>query len=241
MGSWCNWPLVVWAFIVILLRSHFDLSEIIAFARYLPVTPALPVTSETCPLPLDYSTENDSRRRFYAAFCIVKINWKLSSLFCFKSWILFCSNIFLASFREMHGMVEKGVFEFAGQLLPSYSSPHNLQRLNTTQILVEFCINLLSWPDTSPLFMNHKTFPSFWKLFYVPFQTDMASLLQILRRGSHNKWLHWPPSYSILWSLVHAAMLLFMIVEGNQPPMMLVDAESLLDVISACVWGEVIS
>ena len=59
------------------------------------------------------------------------------------------------------GMVEKGVFEFAGQLLPSYSSPHNLQRLNTTQILVEFCINLLSWPDTSPLFMNHKTFPSF--------------------------------------------------------------------------------
>ena len=28
----------------------------IAFARYLPITPALPVTSETCPLPLDYST-----------------------------------------------------------------------------------------------------------------------------------------------------------------------------------------
>ena len=27
----------------------------IAFARYLPITPALPVTSETCPLPLDYS------------------------------------------------------------------------------------------------------------------------------------------------------------------------------------------
>ena len=173
---------------------HLDLSEILAFARFLPITPELPVTSETCPLPLDYSTENDSRRRFYAAFCIVKINWKLSSLFCFKSWILFCSNIFLASFREMHGMVEKGVFEFAGQLLPSYSSPHNLQRLNTTQILVEFCINLLSWPDTSPLFMNHKTFPSFWKLFYVPFQTDMASLLQILRRGSHNKGLHCPTS-----------------------------------------------
>ena len=35
---------------------HFDLSEIIAFARYLPVTLSLPVTSETCPLPLDYST-----------------------------------------------------------------------------------------------------------------------------------------------------------------------------------------
>ena len=31
---------------------HF---EIIAFARHLPITPALPVTSETCPLPLDYS------------------------------------------------------------------------------------------------------------------------------------------------------------------------------------------
>ena len=34
---------------------HFDLSEIIAFARYLPITPPLPVTSETCPLPLDHS------------------------------------------------------------------------------------------------------------------------------------------------------------------------------------------
>ena len=32
----------------------------IAFARYLPVTPALQVTSETCPLPLDYSTKNDA-------------------------------------------------------------------------------------------------------------------------------------------------------------------------------------
>ena len=31
-------------------------SEIIAFARYLPITPALPVISETCLLPLDYST-----------------------------------------------------------------------------------------------------------------------------------------------------------------------------------------
>ena len=29
--------------------------EIIAFARYLSVTPALPVTSASCPLPLDYS------------------------------------------------------------------------------------------------------------------------------------------------------------------------------------------
>ena len=35
---------------------HFDLSETMAFARYLPITPALPVTSETCSLPLDYST-----------------------------------------------------------------------------------------------------------------------------------------------------------------------------------------
>ena len=31
-------------------------SEIVAFASYLPVTPAWPVTSETGPLPLDYST-----------------------------------------------------------------------------------------------------------------------------------------------------------------------------------------
>ena len=30
---------------------HFDLSEIIAIARYLPVTPAWPVTSETGPVP----------------------------------------------------------------------------------------------------------------------------------------------------------------------------------------------
>ena len=63
MGSWCNGQLVVWAaggmgiysdFTMYFL--HFDLSEIIAFDTYLPITPALPVTSETCPLPLDYST-----------------------------------------------------------------------------------------------------------------------------------------------------------------------------------------
>ena len=30
----------------------------IAFARYLPLTLALPVTSETCPFPLDYSTQH---------------------------------------------------------------------------------------------------------------------------------------------------------------------------------------
>ena len=46
---------MVWASTVILLLFYFHISEIIAFARYLPVTPALPVTSETCPLPLDYS------------------------------------------------------------------------------------------------------------------------------------------------------------------------------------------
>ena len=37
---------------------HLDLSEIIALARYLTFTPALPVTSETCPIPMDYSTSN---------------------------------------------------------------------------------------------------------------------------------------------------------------------------------------
>ena len=34
---------------------HFDLYEIIAFASYLPVTPALPVISESGPLPVGYS------------------------------------------------------------------------------------------------------------------------------------------------------------------------------------------
>ena len=34
---------------------HFDLSETIAFTRYLPITWALPVTSESCPLPKEYS------------------------------------------------------------------------------------------------------------------------------------------------------------------------------------------
>ena len=52
MGSWCNVQLVVWAFYYFL---HFNLSEIIALASYLPVTPALPVTSASGPLPLDYS------------------------------------------------------------------------------------------------------------------------------------------------------------------------------------------
>ena len=56
---------MAWAYIVILLYFlHFDLSEIIAFDRYLPVTPALPVTSETCPLPLDYSTWIGKEERF---------------------------------------------------------------------------------------------------------------------------------------------------------------------------------
>ena len=44
MGGWCNGQLVVWAFILLIYYFlHFDLSKIIAFARYLPVTPALPV------------------------------------------------------------------------------------------------------------------------------------------------------------------------------------------------------
>ena len=34
---------------------HFDLSEIIAFASYLPVPSSLQVTSASGPLPLDYS------------------------------------------------------------------------------------------------------------------------------------------------------------------------------------------
>ena len=41
MGSWWYGHL---------LLSSLYLSEITAFARYLPVTPELPVTSETCPL-----------------------------------------------------------------------------------------------------------------------------------------------------------------------------------------------
>ena len=35
---------------------HFDLSEIIAFARYCPITPACPVTSKTFQLSIQYST-----------------------------------------------------------------------------------------------------------------------------------------------------------------------------------------
>ena len=38
--------------------TFFTLIYIIAFASYLPITQAWPVTSETGPLPLDYSTLN---------------------------------------------------------------------------------------------------------------------------------------------------------------------------------------
>ena len=55
MGSWWYGHLQ-WFYYFL----HFDLSEIIAFARHLPVTPALPVTSETCPLPLDYSSDGNA-------------------------------------------------------------------------------------------------------------------------------------------------------------------------------------
>ena len=52
---------------------HFNLSEIITFASYLTVTPAWPVTSESGPLPLDYST------RYYTGlwhiFLKVKLSW----------------------------------------------------------------------------------------------------------------------------------------------------------------------
>ena len=42
--------------------TFFDISEIIVFATYLPVAPAQPVTSESGPLPMDYSNcvDNDS-------------------------------------------------------------------------------------------------------------------------------------------------------------------------------------
>ena len=42
--------------------TFFDISEIIVFATYLPVSPAQPVTSESGPLPMDYSNcgDNDS-------------------------------------------------------------------------------------------------------------------------------------------------------------------------------------
>ena len=57
MDHWCNWPLVVWASIIhwFYYFLHFGFSEIIAFPSYLPVIPALPVTSASGPLPLDYS------------------------------------------------------------------------------------------------------------------------------------------------------------------------------------------
>ena len=68
---------MVWAFTVILLLSSlsFHLSEIIVFARYIPITHALPVTSETCPLPLDYSICD------YLAMCIWLVLPSPSDLF----------------------------------------------------------------------------------------------------------------------------------------------------------------
>ena len=52
MDRGCNWQLVAWAFnVILLLPSYFDLSEIIVFAGYLPVTPALPVRERTSMTP----------------------------------------------------------------------------------------------------------------------------------------------------------------------------------------------
>ena len=61
---------------------HFDLSEMIAFASYLPVTPALPVTSESGPLPLDYSM-NPGRILLLYSIPLTppppfKLEWKVS-------------------------------------------------------------------------------------------------------------------------------------------------------------------
>ena len=52
-GSW--WYGHLWWFYCFL---HFDISEIIAFARYRPVTPAWPITSETVQLSIQYSIPN---------------------------------------------------------------------------------------------------------------------------------------------------------------------------------------
>ena len=54
MGSWWYGHLC-WFYHFL----HFDLSETIAFARYLPISWALQVTSESCPLPIEYSNLHD--------------------------------------------------------------------------------------------------------------------------------------------------------------------------------------
>ena len=56
---------------------HFDLSEIIAFARYRPVTPAWLVTSETVQLPLNYSKRSLGLVRCHQTGTIV-IMWLVS-------------------------------------------------------------------------------------------------------------------------------------------------------------------
>ena len=77
MGSW--WYGHLYWFYYFL---HFDLSEIIAVARYLPVTPALPVTSETCPLPLDYSKFHSKSLIHYYLLYTTGIR----CYYCFNLW-----------------------------------------------------------------------------------------------------------------------------------------------------------
>ena len=100
---------MVWAFIVILLFLHFDLSEIIAFARYLPITQALPATSETCPLPVFCSRYYLIRSdRFYTTASI-----STTDFICVSSCILLrlthCEMRDIISFRmEIHSPFRHG-------------------------------------------------------------------------------------------------------------------------------------
>ena len=78
MGSSCDGQFGVWAFILILLLSSLWFIWVIELASYLPVTLALPVTLESGPLPLDYSTcplrgTGQCRLRalhYYEVYCI---------------------------------------------------------------------------------------------------------------------------------------------------------------------------
>ena len=76
MGSWWYGHLH-WFYYFL----HSDLSEIIAFARYLPVTPALVATSETRPLPLQYSNKNCLYLHLYNLRVYLLLTVKM---FCYK-------------------------------------------------------------------------------------------------------------------------------------------------------------
>ena len=75
MGSWWYGHLYWFHYLL-----HFDLSETIKFARYLPISWALQVTSESCPLPMKYSS-------LFPCYCglFTRVNVQCFSLMMFSS------------------------------------------------------------------------------------------------------------------------------------------------------------